>query len=179
MKTFDIGIYEETKYKGILVGLCEQVKGLKFVHNPNTWRMSALTLALHIHDCIILFDEVKSRWMKKLPFDEAWDVDFGYWKTELQVNLNQLDSFTTEDSYHHWEKLCDNDFHIFLNKVSKCLDGVIPINEVLDFLRDKNTELSAVIRNMVDSLARLLKEIDDIPQTAPNNNNCLLIILTS
>lgn len=166
MITFDIKYDKETKYKKILVSLSEQAKALKYIHNPNTWRLSALTLALEIHDCIILFEDLKSRWKDDLPFSEAWDVDFAHWKSELWSNVNDIFSFTNEAKYHHWKTLCDVDYKVFMDKVNACLNGNIPINDVLNFLHDKNTELSAVVITMGNALTKILTEIDEIPQNA-------------
>ena len=166
MKTFEIDNTQETEHKKILESLSEQAKALKYIHNPNTWRLSALTLALHIHDCIILFENVKARWKEKLPFYEAWDVDFSYWKSELWSNVNNIASFTSDPKFQHWEKLSDTDYQVFLSKVNECLKGDIPINDILGFLHDRNTELSVVVVNMGNTLTQIITEIDEIPQTA-------------
>lgn len=163
MNTFDISL-ESTSYKNVLESIKEQASSLRFVHNPNTWRLSALTLALHIHDSIFIFEDVKERWKEHLPFSEAWDVDFGYWKKELWNSVYNIESFKIESG--KFEKLCDTDYKIFMGKVSAYFKGEIPMNDVLSFLEGKNTELSAVVVEMGKALTSLLTEIDEIAVTA-------------
>ena len=76
MTTFDIDNTKKTKHLEVLESLQEQGHALLATHNPHTWRLSALTFALHLHDCFILFSQLKAKWMERLPFSEAWDVDF-------------------------------------------------------------------------------------------------------
>ena len=85
-----------TKYKVILDGIIEQGHALKAIHNPQTWCLSALTFALHLYDCTILFERVKDRWKIRLPFAEAWDVDFSVWKNSVwsaAIDINSFSSF--------------------------------------------------------------------------------------
>ena len=59
MTTFDIDNTKKTKHREVLESLVEQAHALQAIHNPHTWRLSALTFALHLHDCQILFTQLK------------------------------------------------------------------------------------------------------------------------
>ena len=167
MTTFNIE-KAPTKYKEILDGIIEQGRALKSLHNPQTWRLSALAYALQLHDCTVLFSDVKDRWKNQLPFSEAWDTDFAFWKNEVWSAVIDTNSFTSIDKYGNWKYLCESDINVFLKKASDCLKGIVPITEVLDFLNDKETGLSEVILKMGEELTIILAEIDEIPITASN-----------
>jgi len=165
MRTFNIDI-SPTKYKEILDGIIEQGHALKSIHNPQTWSLSALTFALHLYDSTILFEGVRDKWKEQLPFSEAWDVDFAIWKNKVWSVVIDTDSFTTENYYRDWKRLCDSDIDDFIAKASDCLDGIVPISEVLDYLKDKETGLSNVVLNMGQALTTVLADIDNISTTA-------------
>ena len=165
MRTFNIDT-SPTKYKEILDSIIEQGHALKSIHNPQTWSLSALTFALHLYDCTILFEGVRDKWKEQLPFSEAWDVDFAIWKNKVWSAVINTDSFTTENNYGEWKRLCDSDIDDFVTKASDCLDGNVPISEVLEFLKDKETGLSNVVLNMGQALTTVLADIDNIPTTA-------------
>ncbi len=67
MTTFDIDNTQKTKYLEVLESLVEQGHSLRAIHSPQTWRLSALTFALHLHDSIILFGKLKEKWSQRLP----------------------------------------------------------------------------------------------------------------
>lgn len=165
MTTFNIDT-TPTKYKEILDSIKEQGRSLKAIHNPQTWRLSALTFALHLYDCTILFEGLRDRWKTQLPFSEAWDVDFSVWKNSIWSVVIDTNSFTSSDNYDEWKQLCDSDINDFIAKASECLNGNVPISEVMDFLKDKETELSEVVINMGRELSAVLAEIDDIATVA-------------
>ena len=96
MTTFDIDNTKKTKHLEVLESLVEQGHALRATHNPQTWRLSALTFALHINDCIILFSRLKDKWAERLPLSEAWDVDFTEWKTRIWSLVNNVSSFTED-----------------------------------------------------------------------------------
>lgn len=182
MTTFDIDT-TPTKYKEILDGIKEQAHALRCLHNPQTWRLSALTFALHLHDCTILFENARDKWIANLPFSDAWDVDFFKWKNDVWKVVYDINSFTTNEKYCHWEQLCDSDFKVFMQKANACLKGDVPISDVLDFLSDKKTELSEVVRDMGQKLSEILNNIDKIPEKASSQkfvefyNNLMSIYL--
>ena len=165
MTTFNIDT-SPTKYKEILDSIIEQGHALKSIHNPQTWSLSALTFALHLFDCTILFEGVRDKWKKQLPLSEAWDVDFAFWKNKVWSVVIDTESFTTKDPFGEWKLLCDSDIKDFVAKANDCLDGNVPISEVLDFLKDKETGLSNVVLNMGKALTTVLADIDNIPTSA-------------
>lgn len=168
MTTFDIDNSQKTKLLEVLESIKEQAHALKYIHNPQTWRLSALTLALHLNDSTILFEEARDRWKKELPIDEAWDVDFAEWARNLWPPIYGIRSITKTEEYRHWENLCDADFKIFLSKASGCINGEVPLNEVLEFLKDKDKELTDVVISMGQSFIAILREIKENFLKSPN-----------
>lgn len=165
MTTFNIES-TPTKYKEILDSIIEQGHALKSLHNPQTWRLTALTFALHLYDCTILFENLRDRWKEHLPFSEAWDVNFADWKNKIWSAVIDTNSFTSNEEFSNWKKLCKSDINDFVIKASECLNGNVPISDVLEFLKDKETELFTVVVNMGQALSVVLSEIDSIPMTA-------------
>lgn len=155
MTTFDINNTKETKYLEVLESLEQQGHALLATHNPHTWRLSALTFALHLYDCIILFGQLKDKWAMRLPFSEAWDVDFTEWKNRIWSLVNNVSSFTEEPQYNDWQSLCEEDYHTFIEKANDCLSGIIPLKELTDFLSEKNTELKKIIIDSGQDLSML------------------------
>ncbi len=162
MNTFDIDKSRKTKYLEVLEGLVEQGHSLKATHNPHTWRLAALTFALHLHDSIILFSELKNRWAQRLPFSEAWDVDFTEWKSSIWSLVNNVSSFTEEIEYRDWQRLCEEDYHTFLEKANECLSGTIPLNDLMIFLSERNSELKKVITDSGQDLSTLLSDTENM-----------------
>lgn len=162
MNTFNIKKDVKTPYLRVLESLVEQSNSLKATHNPQTWRLSALTFALHLHDCYVLFANLKERWGKCLPFSEAWDVNLKEWKNDIWNISNNVISFTTDDSYSSWVTLCEKDYNTFIEITKDCLNGELPIQDLLDFLKDKNTELEKVILDCGKTLSTLLKDIEEM-----------------
>ena len=160
MTTFDIDNTRKTKYKEVLESLVEQGRALQATHNPNTWRLSALTFALHLHDCYILFSQLKEKWSVRLPFSEAWDVDFSQWKTEIWTLVNNVSSFTEESVYEDWHRLCEEDYQTFIGKANECLSGALPLKELMDFLFEKKTELKKVVVDIGRDLSTLFQETE-------------------
>jgi hypothetical protein len=165
MITFNIDNTQKTKYLEVLESLAEQAHALHAIHNPQTWKLSALTFALHLYDCTILFQDVRDRWRKQLPLSEAWDVDFGEWKNKIWSIVMDTNSLSSYEKYGEWKKLCNDDINEFVTKASNYLNGDVPLSDVLKFLEDKNTELSEVVLNMGQVLTALLAEIDNISTT--------------
>ena len=163
MTTFDIDNTKKTKYLEVLESLVEQGHALRCVHNPQTWSLSVLTFALHLYDCSALFSNTKERWNKQLPFSEAWDVDFADWKSKIWSLVIDANSFVSDERNDEWKQLCNSDINAFVAKASECLNGNVPISEVLDFLKDRKTELSEVVVNMGQMLSTILADIDNIP----------------
>lgn len=162
MTTFDIDNTKKTKHREVLESLVEQAHALQSIHNPNTWRLSVLTYALHLHDCFILFGQLKEKWAQRLPFSEAWDVDFTVWKTRIWSLVNNVSSFTEDGAFNNWQRLCEDDYCTFLKKASNCLAGDIPLKELTDFLSEKNTELKKVIMDSGQDLSTLFSDIEDM-----------------
>lgn len=162
MTTFEIDYDKSTKYKEVLEGIEKQGLALHATHNPNTWRLAALTYALHLHDCIILFSQLKSKWREQLPFSEAWDVDFTDWKSRVWTAVNNVSSFTEEPGFADWERLCEEDYQTFLGKANACLGGSIPLKDLIDFLSEKKTELKKVIIDTGQDLSKLLSDIEEM-----------------
>lgn len=167
MTTFDIDNTCKTEYLEILESLKEQAHALKAIHNPQTWRLSALTFALHLHDCYILFDELKRKWAIKLPFSEAWDVDLSEWRNDIWSLVNDVSSFTENEEYVHLQRLCEEDYHTFIKKAGECLGGNLPLKDLLDFLAEKNTELKNVIIDSGQDLATLFNETQSMFYSSP------------
>lgn len=162
MKTFNIDKDVKTPYLRVLESLVEQSNSLKATHNPHTWRLSALTFALHLHDCFVLFADLKERWGKSLPFSEAWDVNLKNWKSEIWDITNNVLSFTSKTLISSWVSLCEKDYNTFIEITKDCLNGELPIQDLLDFLKDKNTELQKVILDCGKKLSTLLKDIEEM-----------------
>ncbi len=162
MTTFDIDNTRKTKYLEVLESLKEQAHALKAIHNPQTWRLSALTFALHLHDCYILFDSLKQRWSRKLPFSEAWDVDFSEWKNDIWSLVNDVSSFTENEEYSHLQRLCEEDYCTFIKMAGECLGGNLPLNDLLNFLSEKNTKLKDVIINSGQVLSTLFTDTQEM-----------------
>jgi len=166
MTTFDIDNTKKTKYLEVLESLVEQGHALRSVHNPQTWSLSVLTFALHLYDCSALFSNTKERWNKQLPFSEAWDVDFADWKSKIWSLVIDANGFVSDERNDEWKQLCNSDINAFVAKASECLNGNVPISEVLAFLKDRKTELSEVVVNMGQMLSTILADIDNIPTAA-------------
>ena len=160
MTTFDIDNTKKTKQLEILESLVEQGHALQSTHNPQTWRLSALTFALRLNDCIILFQKLKDKWAKRLPLSEAWDVDFTEWKTRIWSLVNNVSSFTEEPMYGNWQSLCEKDYHTFIEKANECLSGVLPLKNLTDFLSEKNTQLKKIIIDIGQDLSSLFSETE-------------------
>ena len=167
MTTFDIDNTQKTKYLEVLESLVEQGHSLRAIHNPQTWRLSALTFALHLHDSIILFGKLKEKWSQRLPLSEAWDVDFTEWKSRIWSLVNNVSSFTEDSEYADWQRLCEEDYHTFLEKANGCLTGVIPLKELIDFLSEKNTELKKVIIDSGQDLSSLFSDTETMLYDSP------------
>lgn len=160
MTTFDIDSTTKTKYLEVLDSLEGQAKVLPAIHNPQTWRLSALTFALHIHDCIVLFDSLKEKWKTCLPFSEAWDVDFTEWKSKIWRLVNDIPSFDEKAEYVEWQRLCEEDYHTFIAKAKECLSGELPLKDLNEFLSEKNTELKQIIVDSGKDLSALFSETE-------------------
>lgn len=160
MTTFDIDNTIKTKHCEVLESLFEHGHSLQALHNPQTWKLSALTFALHLHDCVNLFKDVKKRWSNELPFSEAWDVDLSEWKNKIWSLVNDVDSFTENSDFDTWTKLCESDYESFIDKAKDCIDGIIPLSEIMSFLKDKNTNLKNIIVDCGQELSSLLAEIE-------------------
>ena len=169
MTTFEIDNTKKTKYLEVLESLVEQTHALQAIHNPQTWRLSALTFALHLHDCYILFAELKKKWAVKLPFSEAWDVDLSEWKNDIWSLVNDVSSFTENEEYAHLQRLCEEDYCTFIKKACECLGGNLPLKNLLDFLSEKNTELKNVIIDSGQDLATLFSEIQTMLYNSPSS----------
>ena len=165
MTTFSID-NNPTRYKEILDSVLEQGRALKALHNPQTWRLSALTFAIRLNDCKNLFEGVRDRWKRQLPFSEAWDVNFTELKNEIWNLVYDINNYASNERFGEWQQLCDTDINDFIIKASDCLNGDVPITEVIAFLDSKGTELSSVILNMAEALSTILGEIDQIPLNA-------------
>lgn len=162
MTTFDIDNTKNTKYLEVLESLAEQGHALRSMHNPQTWRLSALTFALHLNDCVTLFARLKSKWAERLPLSEAWDVDLTEWKNRIWSLVNNVSSFTEEPMYGNWQRLCEEDYHTFIVKANECLLGELPLKDLTDFLSEKNTELKKVIIDSGQDLSALFSEIENM-----------------
>lgn len=162
MNTFNINNTQKSKHLEVLESLAEQAHALHAIHNPQTWRLSALTFALHLYDCTVLFQDVRDRWRKQLPLSEAWDVEFGKWKNKIWSIVMDTNSTSSYEKYGDWKRLCNDDINEFVTKANNYLNGDVPISDVLDFLKDKDTELSEVVLNIGQTLTSLLVEIDNI-----------------
>lgn len=161
MTTFDISTSK--KYGEILNGIIEQGRALKTIHNPQTWRLSALTYALRLYDSSILFRELKNKWQRELPFYDAWDVNFSKSANTVWEVVVDISSFTSNDMFSDWKQLCDKDINNFIRIANEYLNGNVPISEVLGYLENKDSGLSSVIENLGNTLATLLLEIYKLP----------------
>jgi len=157
MIDFEIDIEKPTPYKEVLVSLIEQSHALQTIHNPKTWCLSALTYALHLNDCLVLFSDLKERWKQSLPFDEAWDVDLRQWRSDIWSAAINTDSATKQ-----WESLCDTDYGRFLDLSRQFIEGEIPLTPLLDFVKGKNSNLSQIIQDVARKLIALFGEIEQM-----------------
>lgn len=160
MTTFNIDNTKKTKHLEVLESLEEQAHALQAIHNPQTWRLSALTFALHLHDCYVLFNTLKQSWAIKLPFSEAWDVDFSEWKNRIWSLVNNVSSFTENENYTEWQRLCEKDYHTFIVKANNCLGGELPLKDLLEYLSERNTGLKKVIIDSGQDLSELLSQTE-------------------
>lgn len=167
MTTFDIDNTKKTKHLEVLESLVEQGHALRATHNPQTWRLSALTFALHINDCIILFSRLKDKWAERLPLSEAWDVDFTEWKTRIWSLVNNVSSFTEDQEFSNWQRLCEADYQTFIVKANECLSGELPLKELTSFLSEKNTELKKVIIDSGQDLSTLFSDTESMLYNTP------------
>ena len=157
MIEFDIDIDQKTPYLLLLESLVNQSNALKTIHNHKTWCLSALTYALHLNDCLVLFEDLKNRWAKKLPFGEAWDVDFREWKSEIWTAANNIQSEVTKE----WKSLCDNDYKRFIELSQQVADGEISITPLVEFVENKETSIQKIITDAGWKLSELFREIED------------------
>jgi len=168
MTIFDLDNKQKTKHLQVLESLMEQGHALQATHNPETWRLSALTLALHMHDCYSLFSDLKEHWANHLPFEEAWDVDFQEWTNNIWSMVNNVSSFTEQSEYSHWKQLCEEDYQTFIDKAQDCLDGKLPLSELTNFLKDKNSGLRQVVIDSGEEFSQLLIDIDRTLNDSPS-----------
>ena len=92
MTTFDIDNTIKTKHCEVLESLFEHGHSLQALHNPQTWKLSALTFALHLHDCVNLFKDVKNDGVMNYPFPRhgtltylSGKIKYGHWLMMLIV----------------------------------------------------------------------------------------------
>lgn len=158
MTAFDvIGHNEEaTPYKHILVSLKEQSHALRYTHNTKTWNLSAVTYALHLNDCMVLFEDLKRRWQGALPYKEAWDVDLNKWKNQVWSDANNANN----NEVSGWQSLCDKDYARFIELSEGLVGGEIPLAPLLDFVEGKQSSLSQIIIDVANQLATLIRDID-------------------
>lgn len=156
MIEFDIDINQKTPYLLLLESLVNQSKALKTIHNPKTWCLSALTYALHLNDCLVLFEDLKNRWARELPFDEAWDVDFREWKIEIWSAANNNKSEVAKE----WKSLCDNDYKRFIELSQQVAEGEITITPLVEFVENKETSIQQIIKDAGRRLSELFSEIE-------------------
>ena len=156
MIEFDIDINQKTPYLLLLESLVTQSQALRTIHNPKTWCLSALTYALHLNDCLVLFEDLKNRWARELPFGEAWDVDFRDWKIEIWSAANNTKSEVAKE----WKSLCDNDYKRFIELSQQVAEGEITITPLVDFVENKETSIQQIIKDAGRKLSELFKEIE-------------------
>lgn len=156
MIDFDIDIEQKSPHLDLLESLKQQSHALNTIHNPKTWCLSALTYALHLNDCLVLFEDLKNRWQQELPFAEAWDVDFRLWKSEIWSAANNIQSKTSPD----WKSLCDADFAKFIELSNKVADGEITIAPLMEFVEGKETSIGNIIVDAGRQLSSLFSDIE-------------------
>lgn len=157
MIEFDIDINQKTPYLLLLESLVNQSNALKTIHNHKTWCLSALTYALHLNDCLVLFEDLKNRWARELPFGEAWDVDFREWKSEIWTAANNIQSEVTKE----WKSLCDNDYKRFIELSQQVAEGEISITPLVEFVENKETSIQKIITDAGRKLSELFSEIEN------------------
>lgn len=156
MIDFDINIEEKTPYLDLLESLTQQSHALKTIHNPKTWCLSALTYALHLNDCLVLFQDLKERWNKELPFSEAWDVKFTQWKTEIWSAVNDIQCSSDND----WKSLCDIDYQHFIELSNQVADGEITITPLISFVEGKESSIAKIIKDAGRKLSEIFRDIE-------------------
>ena len=157
MIEFDIDINQKTPYLLLLESLVNQSKALKTIHNPKTWCLSALTYALHLNDCLVLFEDLKNRWARELPFGEAWDVDFREWKSDIWTAVINTKSEVAKE----WKSLCDNDYKRFIELSQQVAEGEITITPLVSFVENKETSIQQIITDAGRKLSELFSEIEN------------------
>ena len=163
MIDFNIDRTKDTSYLLLLKSLNQQSEALRTIHNPKTWCLSALTYALHLNDCLVLFEDLKRRWQRELPFAEAWDVDFRKWKSDIWTAVNNV-QYNLDDS---WKSLCDTDYARFIELSNKVADGKITIASLMFFLEGKESCIAKII---IDAGNRLSSLFVDIESTINNSS---------
>lgn len=158
MIDFDINIEEKTPYLDLLESLTQQSHALKTIHNPKTWCLSALTYALHLNDCLVLFQNLKERWSKELPFSEAWDVSFTHWKSEIWSAVNDIQCSTDNG----WKSLCDIDYQHFIELSNQVADGEITITPLISFVEGKESSIAKIIKDVGRKLCEIFKNIESM-----------------
>ena len=155
MINFDIDKDKKTPYLILLESLVDQSNALKTIHNHKTWCLSALTYALHLNDCLVLFEDLRDRWSRELPFGEAWDVDFDDWVTKIWSAANNIQSEVKQ-----WKSLCDNDYRRFIELSQQVADGVITITPLVEFVENKETSIQNIITDAARKLSDLFYKIE-------------------
>lgn len=156
MIDFNIDIAQKSPHLDLLESLKQQSHALNTIHNPKTWCLSALTYALHLNDCLVLFEDLKNRWQQELPFAEAWDVDFRLWKTEIWSAANNIQSKASAE----WKSLCDSDFAKFIELSNKVAEGEITIAPLMEFVEGKETSIGNIIVDAGRQLSSLFSDIE-------------------
>lgn len=175
MIEFDIDINQKTPYLLLLESLVNQSKAFKTIHNPKTWCLSALTYALHLNDCLVLFEDLKTRWSLELPFEEAWDVDFHQWSMTIWSAV--IDIKYEEDT--QWKSLCDGDYKKFIELSKQVADGEITITPLVEFVAGKESSFQKIIKDAGEALCKMFSDIErtlnksDDSQYLSFHNRCI------
>lgn len=155
----------KTPHLLLLEGVLSMGNSLRAIHNRQTWNMEALIFAIHLYDCKLCFEDVLQRWQEALPFEEAADVDFSHWKNEIWSSvMNVRSKFvdSQDEEFHSIEELSDSDFSRFIEMSKEHLNGAIPINDLLAYLKERNASLESLIRSVGEQLSTTLSNIDNV-----------------
>lgn len=153
----------KTPHLLLLEGVKNMGASLCAIHNQNTWNIEALIFAIHLYDCKLCFEDLLTRWKEELPFEEAADVDFTKWKSEVWTTTMNIDSTflaESDNAHSNLSALCDTDYAQFIEISKEHLNGEVPIKDVLTFLQDKNTNLHNLIHIAGENLSKVLSSID-------------------
>ena len=118
--------------------------------------LQGLSLLIDLNERLTEFTELKNRWARELPFEEAWDVDFQQWGRQIGKDADNIQKKEVQTC----KSLSEEDYSHFCELSDKLNQGGITVTQVKDFLREKDCSIEKVIMDIMRKLSRLLSEIE-------------------